>query len=283
MIGGGGAAAPPPVPKEFAGLDHLGPVRSVTVVPASRRVTWLIGLGALWAIAIGIGAFLVALVLSLFSELLDDLAFVIWGVVWAIGLVVVARWLRRKASQAVVVYEDGVAVHDGKAVRAWRWDDLVAVERRPVVRKPDIPSDTAGAIAIVVILAAYKIADRPYVKAESTYAFGARDGGSFVLDRWLPDVDELADAIDLEVTRRQAPAIRAALHAGREVGFGAITLSRDAIAVGDRTFRWPQFERIEVELDTLHVTAAGTRRAAVKVSDVPNLTLLLSLLPELAG
>lgn len=282
MTGGRPAAAPPTIPREFRGVLDLGPARVVAVVPRSRRILWSVGLGALSAIAIGIPAFLVALLLSIFGELLDDLALPIWLALWAAGLAVAIRWLRRKARQALVIYEDGVAMADGRRVRAWRWDELVSVQRRPAVRKPDIPSDVAGAAAIVVILAVYQIADRPYVKAESTYRFADAAGDGFVLDRWLPGVDGLADMIDAEITRRQLPLVAAALEAGRAVGFGSIALGPAGIAVGSRTVAWADFARVEVELDTVRVVVAGGRPATARISDVSNLTLLLALLRALA-
>lgn len=279
------AAAPPVVPPAFRAIDDLGQARVVASVPRSRRAGYSAGMLAAWGISIFLAGFLAALFVQIVFEV-DDLVFLaVAGVLWVAGFVIVASWLRRKGAQVVVLFEDGVAVGDGRSVRRWRWDEFASVERRPIVSevKPDIPTDLASAataVGIVALRAALQRTGRPYIRTHTYYWFFDRRGGAFSLDRWLPAVDDLAQAIDLEITDRLAPGARAALAGGQVVGFGAITLGRDALVAGQHSIPLAAVEQIEVERDSVAVVADGVR-FSVRVAQVANLTLLLQLVEEL--
>lgn len=278
-------AAEARVPPAFRAIDDLGAMRVVAAVPRSRRAGFSLGLLLAWAVSIFIAGFLVAMFAQIFLEL-DDLAtLAIAAVLWIAGFAVVLRWLRRKGAQVVVLYEQGVAVGDGRQVRRWRWEDFASIERRPIVHelKPEVPTDVAGvatAVAVIGVLAALRVANRRYVRVYSYYWFFDRSGGAFSLDRWLPSVDDLAEALDLEITARMLPPAQARLAEGQAVGFGAITLTPDGLAVPGLEVPLATLDRLEVDNDAVHVTVGGTRRATVAMARIANLTLLLQLLDE---
>lgn len=283
MTDGSRAAASPAVPGPFHAITHLGRPRRVAQVPRSRRIGYSAGLLALWAISIFIAGVLLGLFASILFELEDEVTLVVAAAAWVAGLAIVIGWLRQKAGQVVVVYESGVAVADRGPARAWRWDEIVTVHRRPVVVKPDMPTDVGTAVGVLAVLAVFKLAKRPIVRVETTYRFSDASGGSFTLDRWLPGVEELGREIEANVARHQIPTVQAALRARQSAAFGDIVLTRESMSVAGQAIPWEDVDRVDVAGAELRVWSRGERGASTGVERVNNLTALLAVADDLRG
>lgn len=282
-------AAPPAegsaVPPDFAWVTSLGAARAVALVPTSRRIVWGSLIIVAWAFAVLLGGTIGGLMIARVLGLADPAGLVIAGAVWAVAFGTLGYWLGGKAFQCAVLYEQGVAVKDGRRIRAWPWDRIVSVERRPSVSRPEIPTDVTSLAVTLVVIAVQKAADRPLPRVDTTYRFRDAVGRSFTLDRWLSDADSIAEEVDAQVSRRLSPSLRAELDAGGAVAFGAITISRaGGISLQKRTVAWADLHHVEVDRDALRLYGHdGGRLGSVSINDLRNLSILLELILQLAS
>jgi hypothetical protein len=202
------------------------------------------------------------------------------GVIWAVAFGAIGYRLGTKAFRVAVLYDRGVALQEDRRIRAWDWDDIVAVERLPEVLQPDIPTDLTTLAITAVSVAVHRVMNRPLRRVVMSYRFRDATGGSFALDGWLEGVEDIAAAIDREVSRRVTPRVQAALDAGEDVSFGALTVSaQGGIMLGRRALGWDELGAVEIERDQLHLGGLdGKRLGSVSIKHLRNLTVLLQVL-----
>jgi hypothetical protein len=209
--------------------------------------------------------------------------FLLWGIFFAIGLLLGLLGLSRPASGTLLpgvllllasfafliplfialarsprwarTSKEGVQWQDGRGDHLWRWEEIAAVFRLDKI-----------------INQTFRVKQLRLVPAQ---------GEEVTFDQCLSDYDGLADAVQDAVANRLLPAKRAEL-ASAGATFGPVTLHRDGLTINAKKLTWPEVEQYTIFRGSLVVCPRGSKGfEEVGLSGVPNYPVLLHLLQEL--
>lgn len=108
------------------------------------------------------------------------------------------------------------------------------------------------------------------------------NGDRITTDQTLSDFDQLAEAVQARSAEHVLAAKRAALDTGAD--FGSVVLKRSGLTVAGKSFAWDEIEHSTIFNGTLYFfpkAYKGNDSEDAKLSDLPNVPVLLQLLEEL--
>lgn len=169
-------------------------------------------------------------------------------------------------SQRVYVFAEGLVRTKGSTSEVVRWDQVDSMLQ---------------AIVKVTYRVLYAIPVARIVR--HTYTVRRTDGTSLVFRDSLRGVEALGDRVSRETARYLFPKALAAYHAGQQVAFGDLTISKQGIGRKGKALPWTEYQSVEVVKGVAKIQQRGKRFswASVQVRKVPNLLVFLNLLESI--
>ena len=248
-------------PTETAALGPLQTEYKVSQVKnrSNQIVGWLF-------VLVGPLLLLTALILTFTDD--TGLNFLCGGV----GLLVLlggvfALWqYRRDSSINVGVYRDGlVYVHSGKTDMV-RWDDIDSVKMAVV------NVTRSGSRHVYDTVYHYTI--NPRVGTEIRFSFNKNS---------IPNIDQLSNTIQHEVTRRQLPKAAETFNNGGTLQFGKLTVDRRGIGNGKETISWTEVEDLKMQNGAITIRKKDKwlNWSNVTVGQTPNIFVFMALVNDI--
>ncbi len=100
------------------------------------------------------------------------------------------------------------------------------------------------------------------------------------IDDRIMDLPHLTAQIKARFYSLIFPEVRARLHSGQWLYFGAIRLNRQQLDAGRKEVSWSEVDEIEVRSGRLVITLVKGGRIRIPTNQIPNLELLLKLIAE---
>jgi hypothetical protein len=112
------------------------------------------------------------------------------------------------------------------------------------------------------------------------YTVRRADGTKLVFRDNLRGVEALGDRLARETARYLFPHALAAYHAGGQVPFGDLAISKQGISRGGKLLPWAEYQGVAVVNGVVRLQQRGKRFnwTAVQVRKLPNLLVFLNLL-----
>lgn len=112
-----------------------------------------------------------------------------------------------------------------------------------------------------------------------TYTVQRNDGKIFKQGSPLQKSDAMGASIKREVVKIHLPLAKAAFQAGQTLSFGSINVDSQGVNNGKEMIPWNQIVRLSISQGKVVVEQSGLqlRWTAVKSAEVPNLSVLISL------
>jgi len=242
----------PQIPPAFVSVTDLGAPVGV-YAPSPGRVALRVLIAVVW-----LGAAIAGMIwLRAHGQLrLPQWAWWAWVAAVAACGALLVRGAFRSGKRALVVYERGLAQSQDGSVRVWPWDQVVALNLKPVGE---------GA-------ACY----------EAVMADGAKVSLAGVPTSLIDVVRERT--FPLRYERASEPFLR-----GETVGFGVLAVHRaTGLAYEGRTYPWPDIRDLKVTGDVLAVSTKDTSffrlgGPQASVGQVPNIDVLQALFEQAGG
>lgn len=239
--------APPPVKSVIEPDPVLGAY--IAHHPSNRLLLLILG-GIAYAIP-------VVLLQILFSQADRNTAAVVlissFSIIgWMIGWIILHLWNRE-----VILYERGFTYREGSKVRAFPYATIVSFQQRATrfaffARWP-----------IVIYRATMRTDQDELLLVNNVYT----------------DVEKLVRRLEGLITRARLPIVAAKFQAGEKVPFGPISLSGQALHVGDKTLLWSEWGGYRFANNQLVLTdKAGAEWAALPVLEIDQILLLVGLM-----
>lgn len=116
------------------------------------------------------------------------------------------------------------------------------------------------------------------------YTVQRNDGKIFKQGSPLQQSDDMGQRMMREVTKVHLPLAKAAYSAGQRLSFGPIQVDMQGLSNGKETVAWPQIGRLALSNGNVTVEQRGHQYqwSPVKAADVPNLSVLISLVNSIA-
>ena len=116
-----------------------------------------------------------------------------------------------------------------------------------------------------------------------TYTVLRTDGTRLVFRDSLRGVEALGDRISRETARYLFPKTLAAYHAGEQVAFGDLTVSKQGVGKSGKLLPWEEYQGVEVIKGVVKIQQRGKRFSwvSVQVRKTPNLLVFLNLLESI--
>lgn len=178
-----------------------------------------------------------------------------WGMIPLVFLTVRAVWRSRRA---VTVRRAGL-VFDGMGLAPLAWDSLSGLSVE------DVRYHLFG----------WTLTVRPRLD------IFLRAGKKISLGPHFEHLPELAALIKKHLYPRLLPELRAELHAGRWISFGAARLHCTHLEIGRRRFAWEDVQAVFVEAGLLWVQLAGQKPVSVPAAHLQNVELFLQIIADL--
>jgi len=173
-------------------------------------------------------------------------------------------WAYANWSKGVVVYERGFAVHDRKGLHLWRWEDIVSLTA--AVTRPYSSGFSTGMTHV------YRLIDRQNQR--------------LVLNDIFYNVEELAITIQDAITPILFNQAAQQYNAGQLLAFGPVTIGKDGIRIGKKTYPWVEVQQVSVQQGILKVSqkeGGWFSGATVSAAVIPNLNVLLNIIHQVVG
>nr|BBH92311.1 hypothetical protein KTA_05100 [Thermogemmatispora argillosa] len=167
-----------------------------------------------------------------------------------------------RGSWGVYVYERGFIYKRGRRVKAWLWDQIMAVWQ-------EVSKETR------MISAGDSLIE--YSKTNRFYILQIKDSKNFIFDIKLAKMQELIDFLDERIKNRLLPQVIAAFEAGETVTFGALRLNREGVSWKDKTILWVEIRAMTLTDTTLIIEKTDKKKAYWDLSPMPNISLFRSL------
>jgi Tol biopolymer transport system component len=223
----------------------------------ARFAVPLIVLGVILACS---GGFLLATSQEWGNAMLAKTLVVLFGLgLFAVGWYV---WFKdwREPDLRVLVFPNGILmIKEGIEITAL-WDDIAAVWQSKVHRLFGIVT----------------------VNASHAYTIQLADGREFRFHGAIENVVELGNIIQQHVTKHRLPHTIDALEKGDTVPFGELSANAQGLSYRQRTLLWRYVEGFEIKRNSIVIRERGNSKnwASVKVTKIPNLSILLALVAE---
>ena len=173
-------------------------------------------------------------------------------------------WAYANWSKGVAVYERGFAVHDRKGLHLWRWEDIVSLTA--AVTRPYSSGFSTGMTHV------YRLIDRQNQR--------------LVLNDIFYNVEELAITIQDAITPILFNQAAQQYNAGQLLAFGPVTIGKDGIRIGKKTYPWVEVQQVSVQQGILKVSqkeGGWFSGARVSAAVIPNLNVLLNIIHQVVG
>jgi hypothetical protein len=226
----------------------------------------------------------VAAAASLEGKQPDVIAAVVWGVVAAALLGLLAWLCRREATRRIRLHEEGIVAVAGRKTVELPWSDVEQVWFRAI-------RVNAGGLLGVAIGAAVDASrggkSRPLNEASTSIAVRILGGGRKI--KLTSNYRGVVPAFE-EVLRRVNPRLvddcLRRIREGQPVRFGKVTLSAAGVQFGRKAvLPFRDIERLEIARGRLLLRIRGGwfSRGRVQVRDIPNFTVLTAAFDRLRG
>lgn len=193
-------------------------------------------------------------------------SFIIGLILFVCGLIAPLLFLINR-SQRVCVFAEGLVQVKGGTSEVVRWDQVESVLQ---------------AIVKVTYRVLYVIPVARIVR--HSYTVRRTDGTRLVFRDSLRGVEALGDRLSRETARYLFPKALATYHAGEQVAFGEVAISKRGIGRNGKLLSWTEYQGVEVVRGVVKLQQRGKRSnwTAVPVRKLPNLLVVLSLLETIA-
>lgn len=191
--------------------------------------------------------------------------FILGLVLFVCGLIAPFIFLLNR-SQRVYVFAEGLVQTKGSTPEVVRWDQTESLQQ---------------AIVKITYKVLYVIPVARIVR--HTYTVHRTDGTRLVFRDSLRGVEALGDRISRETARYLFPKALAAYHAGEQVAFSDLTISKQGIGRNGKLLPWGEYQGVEVVRGVVKIQQRGKRFswASVQVRRLPNLLVFLNLLESI--
>jgi hypothetical protein len=163
-------------------------------------------------------------------------------------------------SQAVAVFDRGIAVAHGEDVREIPWEDVASVFQSITKHYTyGIPTGTA------------------YL-----YTVQLADDTKYKFDNKFKDIEALGKEIQTNVSNTLYPKYIAALKAGSRLEFGPLALDYNKLYSGKKELNWDEVKSVKIQGGFVSVKKdkGWLRWASAGVPQIPNFFILYALLKE---
>ncbi len=188
---------------------------------------------------------------------------VIAFILFAIGLL--AGWgAYTNWNKGVAACERGFAYNDRKGLQVWRWEDVDSL-RSAITRHY-----TNGI----------------YTGTTHVYTLFNHQNQRVVLSDSLIKVEELANLIDQGTFPFLYERAADQYNSGQQIISGPVTVSKDGITIGKKTYPWPDVKEVSIQRGMLKVSrkeGGWFSGASTSASSIPNLRVLLTILHQVVG
>jgi len=207
-----------------------------------------------YAVFAGVG-FVLGLLFTAAGAWLPGSIFLALGVFMTWGLL-------RQRGLRVRVFEHGFAYTRGRRTREFAWDDIEAFSESQQVYKDSLTGLRSG--------------------TGYSYFVRRRDGESLKMDNEVGGVRELGERLREETLKRLLPRAAESVARGEAAHFGKYTLTREAVAHGERRLAWADVGRVDAAGGMVVVVDRDGREWAGELYGfVPNAHVLLALAQRL--
>jgi len=173
-------------------------------------------------------------------------------------------WAYTNWSKGVVVYERGLALHDRKGLRLWRWEQILSMTA--AITHPFMGGTATGR------LHAYHLVNRQNQR--------------LVFNDLTYQVEELAKLVQTAIFPNLFDEAARQYNAGKELFFGPVSIDKGGIQIGDKTYAWGEVQAVSIQRGVLKVSKKEAPRfsgASAPASGIPNLNVLLEIIHQVAG
>lgn len=192
-------------------------------------------------------------------------SFIIGLIVFVCGLIAPFIFLLNR-SQRVYVFAEGLVRTKGSTSEVVRWDQVDSM----------LQFILKITYRVFYVIPVARIVRHRYTVRQT-------DGTRLVFRDSLRGVEALGDRISRETARYLFPKALAAYHAGEQVAFGDLTISKQGISRSGKLLPWAEYQGVEVVKGVAKIQQRGKRFnwAAVQVGKMPNLLVFLNLLESI--
>jgi hypothetical protein len=244
-------------PPEFAGVTSLSELVHV-YAPRENALKEYRPLGIFGGGLVAAGVVL-AIIVTLSGSPLAALPALTPSAIGGVIFVLYAITLRRFRSsvRTVAVFDKGFATLIGPQLGVWPW----------------------GEIASIVSTERFRAGSRGSTWTTRTYELATRTGGTLLLsDDWFEDVRAVIVAIKAPVFALLRPPAQETYASGEPVTFGPVTVSKEAIAGDGLRIAWTDVRDAVVKQGCLIVTPLSGKPLNVRVTRIPNVEVLGTLI-----
>lgn len=258
--------ADPQIEGIFSRVQNQGKLIQIYSSP-SKMIRWilLIGIGiiSLAGGGISIGFYFSTQIEKFGPAILQKILFgpVVGLILWLVLLGLIAIHLLSQPSQAVGLFEHGIAIFGHHTINPIRWEGVYSLAS-------DIRKDVFIGIPI---------------RYQGSYTIRTWNNQIYPLSHRIQRVDDLAQKIEEAVSPLLMEKIHQSLSEGHLIPFGALQASQEGLFIKKQPFTWTEIEAIEIENGSLKVRKKGMDRkeaARVPVSEVQNLKIILELFDQ---
>lgn len=124
-----------------------------------------------------------------------------------------------------------------------------------------------------------------YTGTTHVYTIQTSDGKKMVFNDRIKQVEKLGEQMQDAITALRLPEAYAAYQSGQGVGFGPLTISLNGVSKGNQSVAWNELQGVELVKGFVKFKKQGAwfNFANVRVSEVPNLFVFLSLVDRIVG
>jgi hypothetical protein len=239
--------APPPVKSVIEPDPVLGAY--IAHHPSNRLLLLILG-GIAYAVP-------VLLLQILFSQVDKTTAAVVLISAYSIIALIIAWLILHHWNREVILYERGFTYREGSSLRAFPYSTIVSFQQR--------------AVKFAVLQRWPIVVYRGLLRTDQDELL--------IVNNVYSDIEKLVKRLEGLVTRARLPVVSAKFQAGEKVSFGPISLSGQAMFVGDKTLPWSSWEGYRFANNNLVLTdKSGADWAALPILEIDQILLLVALL-----
>ncbi len=247
----------------------VGMGKYLTTFPLNKKnfYYWRFIAGFVFSFVASIGFFIFAWILATYS-LSQYGPGILWKILrWPFSLGLILSFIgflivlifTRKKNQSVELYESGLIFRNREGYKAWRWNDIVAVQGKVVRRSFGFDFDQFSH--------EYRIYNKLSQKI-------------MINDRYC-QVGTLIEEIRKAIFPQQYAAYAQAYNQGNGIVFGPLQLNKTGITVHKVIYPWENLGKGTLKEGNLVFPVyhtENTRRLSIKLEQIPNLESLVAVL-----
>jgi hypothetical protein len=239
--------APPPIKSVIEPDPVLGAY--IAHHPSNRLLLLILG-----GMAYAIPVFLLQI---LFSQADKSTAAVVLISAYSIIALIIGWIILHLWNREVILYERGFTYREGSKIRAFPYASIVSFQQR----------STRFAL----------LSRWPIVVYRTTMTTDQDE--VLLINNVYTQTEKLVRRLEGLITRARLPVVASKFHAGERVSFGPLSLSGQALHVGDKTLLWSDWEGYRFANNQLVLTdKSGADWASVPVLEIDQILLVVGLL-----